>query len=856
MKIIGKIFGLLLLCTAWAGTAGPLEQASAWYLSGKDAETSRFENSKAPDDPQKEVLKLTWLFREGKGNKALWLNLKKPLMLNSEKEIFSLQIYSDAPGHRIYFECTDRDNETLLYSYESKGKFRALNRKGWQKFLLVPHTDHADTWGGGEKANKKADFPLKVLRLWIDPMDRNHYSGTLFLKDPKRETDYDHTRKQFDPSEAKVGILCGKVDIKQSRDANGAVFELKISGRDFPGIILSPQNRFWNLSAYQTVRADVENLSKTEQVDFHMRIYSAIPGEENRERTVYSTTALNPGEKKTVVLFLPHVEKNSKIHFSKPLKGAPEGVDKAPNLFTDRISRLTFYTQYPHKSTKQGIVRLRIGNIRPAIPYQTQLAPLNDPGKFFPFVDEFGQYIHSDWNGKIYSGPQLKERFEKETQELADAKRIAGWNRFGGWKNGPQLKKSGFFRTEKYRGKWWLVDPEGRLFLSNGINAVQFFDDFTVKAPEWYRTPVTKGQTLDFVRSNLMKKYGGSLFPAIYERTHKRLELWGLNTIGGWSDGNLCRRKKTPYTLVLFDNGKAPKLGRLYDPFDPEFAKRLDGNMNSDQFKWSINDPYCIGYFVNNELPFEERAAYAKNTIGSKSGTPAKKAMERFLADRYKEIESLNRSWGTDYVSWNDFQQRTALPDPKKAKRDLEDFSDRATEEYFRICRQIVKKNAPGQLYLGARFNGRCHPDMPWLFRIAARHCDVVSFNNYSNSVAQYMRNDLPDVPLIIGEFALNVRDRGMFNDHLRTAGMTQKDRVEGYLRYWQGVLVHPNLVGAHWFTWVDQPLTGRFDGENYQFGLVDCTDTPYGELASAMRLVGEKMYEYRLAGELSRPLK
>ena len=45
-----------------------------------------------------------------------------------------------------------------------------------------------------------------------------------------------------------------------------------------------------------------------------------------------------------------------------------------------------------------------------------------------------------------------------------------------------------------------------------------------------------------------------------------------------------------------------------------------------------------------------------------------------------------------------------------------------------------------------------------------------------------------------------------------------------------------PELVGTHWFQWADQPSTGRFDGENYNIGLVDVTDRPYADLVGALK--------------------
>jgi len=46
--------------------------------------------------------------------------------------------------------------------------------------------------------------------------------------------------------------------------------------------------------------------------------------------------------------------------------------------------------------------------------------------------------------------------------------------------------------------------------------------------------------------------------------------------------------------------------------------------------------------------------------------------------------------------------------------------------------------------------------------------------------------------------------------------------------------MAHPAMIGTHWFQWLDQPATGRNDGENYNIGFVDVTDQPYAELVAA----------------------
>jgi hypothetical protein len=43
-------------------------------------------------------------------------------------------------------------------------------------------------------------------------------------------------------------------------------------------------------------------------------------------------------------------------------------------------------------------------------------------------------------------------------------------------------------------------------------------------------------------------------------------------------------------------------------------------------------------------------------------------------------------------------------------------------------------------------------------------------------------------------------------------------------------------IIGAHWFQYADQPVTGRLlDGENAHFGLVGITDIPFGSFVEAV---------------------
>jgi hypothetical protein len=180
-------------------------------------------------------------------------------------------------------------------------------------------------------------------------------------------------------------------------------------------------------------------------------------------------------------------------------------------------------------------------------------------------------------------------------------------------------------------------------------------------------------------------------------------------------------------------------------------------------------------------------------------------------------------------------------PDQEAAQDDLAAFSTRVAEQYFRVCRRAVKAVAPNTLYLGCRFawvNDRA-------VRAAAKFCDVIGYNRYRYSIADFRLPDGIDMPAIVGEFHFGALDRGMFHTGLKPTA-DQADRGNHYRDYVRGALQNPHWVGTHWFQFGDQATTGRGDGENYQIGFLDICDRPYPETIAASREIAEEMYRVR----------
>jgi hypothetical protein len=499
-----------------------------------------------------------------------------------------------------------------------------------------------------------------------------------------------------------------------------------------------------------------------------------------------------------------------------------------------------------------------------------------EASQLFPLIDAYGQYLHKDWPGKLKSTEDLTQRRDEEAADLAKHPGPEGWDIYGGWQAGPKLEATGFFRAEKHAGKWWLVDPEGRLFWSHGIDCVRTTTSATpiTDRKHWFQDLPAPGtalaqfygkgshaahgyyqdksfETFNFYGANLLRKYGSEWKGPFAEVCHRRLRSWGLNTIGNWSDEAIYNLKKTPYVATIHSGGRKLEgssgyWGKFPDPFDPSFQSSVRDNLARERGK-SAGDPWCLGYFVDNELSWGDDLSLALAALASPPDQPAKKAILDDLKQKYQAIEKLNQAWGTSYASWEALLENRTPPDKKRKeiREDLGAFYRRLAEQYFRTCREAVKAVAPQQLYLGCRFawaNDRA-------VRAAAGYCDVVSFNRYQESVKDLRLPEGVDKPAIIGEFHFGALDRGMFHPGLkRTAD--QQARGEAYRRYVEGALGNPYLVGTHWFQYADQATTGRPDGENYQIGFVDVSDTPYPETIQPCREIGSTMYTLRLGAK------
>ncbi|KAA0945081.1 beta-agarase [Pseudomonas sp. ANT_H14] len=488
-------------------------------------------------------------------------------------------------------------------------------------------------------------------------------------------------------------------------------------------------------------------------------------------------------------------------------------------------------------------------------------------------------------------------------------------DKFGGWTKGPAFEASGFFHTEKRDGRWYLVTPLGHPFYSLGVNTVTPDNSQTyVAGREWMFGALPKsgesfdkyygsgdnrsgngadqgrsfnvGRWYDFYGANLQRTYGQPCVPSSdkagvaqaakadtaqtgpvvapctpegfdqkrwLSHTLDRLQAWGFNTVGNWSDSDLGTADRVPYTLALSIVGDYASIstgtdwwGGMPDPFDPRFAMATERAV-AIAARDHRDDPWLIGFFADNELAWagpgndaKSRYALAYGTLRMTTDVPAKRAFLKQLRDKYRNQAGLSKAWGIDLPAWELMEDPgfvPPMPDPEhpEIEADFRYFQKTFADAYFKTISDALKWHAPNQLLLG----GRYAVSTPEAVASCAQYCDVLSFNMYTlkpQDGYDFAALRTLDKPVLITEFNFGSADRGPL-----WGGVTQlakeEDRGPAYANFLKQAMAEPSIVGVHWFQYLDQPVTGRLlDGENGHFGLVGITDVPFQGFVDSVR--------------------
>jgi hypothetical protein len=288
------------------------------------------------------------------------------------------------------------------------------------------------------------------------------------------------------------------------------------------------------------------------------------------------------------------------------------------------------------------------------------------------------------------------------------------------------------------------------------------------------------------------------------------MDSWGLTTgPSPYFTSDLSIETGKPYlNFFRVPRDTSTSFLGLPDVYSDDFVRSVD-EAAAEQMAPRKDDPYMVGYFVGNEPPWPERESELVDLILEGPESATQRTLREFLAE-------------------GDDEERRRV------------FIRESFERYLQIVNAACRRHDPNHLNLGMRFGGQ-PPD--YLLRMG-RAFDVCSLNPYEYSPIEHLDRayELVERPIIFGEFQFGVPGDGLGGSLVQTA--SQAERGVAYQHYLENAASHPAFVGAAWFIGVDEPVTGRLDGENYNIGFVDVTDRPYPDLVEAAKRTHKRLYK------------
>jgi hypothetical protein len=489
-------------------------------------------------------------------------------------------------------------------------------------------------------------------------------------------------------------------------------------------------------------------------------------------------------------------------------------IESGGNGPTANVLGLSFVMRYP-----QGSPSLEIRSVT-----LSKTDPGDDILEGKPLVDQFGQYTHAEWPGKAHSEADLKKAWSAEAAALAHASPLPDRDKYGGFAS-TQAKATGFFRVEQIHGIWWFVDPDGHYFYSTGVNGTRAISATRVTGREDYFASIPPaisatatgafgatpypGRQVSFYTANLQRRFGADFMASWAALTSERMTAWGLNTAYTNTLNNALGPNgvKMPYVVSLRGWQRPPLIMGMPDVYSDAFQQQVNTALQRQAAPLK-DDPWLLGYFIGNEPPWPGRESQFVDLVLQGPPTAMQKRFQALLA-------------------------KGDTPPTRRA------LVLAAFEHYLAVIDSTLKTCDPNHLNLGIRFGGT-PPD--YVVKLT-KNFDVYTLNKYRyepppDVIANVHK--LTGLPVLIGEFHIGAPERGMAPGLVQA--MNQKERGLAYSYYVEHAAAHPEVIGTHWFQWIDEPVLGRSDGENYNIGWLDVTDQPYPDLVKAAQITHARL--------------
>jgi hypothetical protein len=336
-----------------------------------------------------------------------------------------------------------------------------------------------------------------------------------------------------------------------------------------------------------------------------------------------------------------------------------------------------------------------------------------------------------------------------------------------------------YFRLAQEGERWWLVQPNGDLFFSLGLNHVD-----------------PAGLRYSENRSIWQVRYENSMEKWLKESVHPNLSSWGFNTLG-WNREMAVNSEK---------------------------IHRHSRHFTYDEYQW-LDMPYC------HQLPFGEFHQWEAETVHPDFFTEDFVNWCDYVAREHcvplANDPKLIGYFYIDCPTWTHTRPKThwkgplfdpAKLDTEKGRKELYQMAER----YYQVTRDAIRRYDKNHLILGDRYEANEPLEME-VVDAAKPYVDVLSFQDFRDPVGNlkewHERTGMP-VLWADGSSVIIVETE---------SGVYRRNDGPWYREALAGLRKNPGCIGAH--------LCGAYmRNRARRKGLLDENENPDEEMIAAIR--------------------
>ena len=453
----------------------------------------------------------------------------------------------------------------------------------------------------------------------------------------------------------------------------------------------------------------------------------------------------------------------------------------------------------------------------------------SDEGQYTMTVNSYG----SKPGGTLRENKTRTFSALDDLSEYVDITENLEYDKYGGLiDNALRQESAGYFYTKKIGDRWWVIDPLGYPCYVRALYGVTM--QYTAGSPNQRSSATRKFGSPEkwglATARHLKDDLGFNLTAAGdgYATYYVEDGLFSQVAIGGFASKygtELGINENLGGSTVFTENNTMPV-------FDPEFVTFSD-NSAKKSVSGHVGDSSIIGFTTDNELPMQKTMLVDYLTL-----------------DATKEVNhhSYAAAW-----TWLVNMTGKELPTQDDVTDELSElFRGFVWDRYYNVVCGAVRKYDSEHMILGTRFLHGVK-DAEWVLRFANLYLDCITINWYGawQPEAEDLRrmSAYGDLPIMITEFYAKAEecegDLGN-NDGAGFFVKTQNDRGYFYQNFTLRLLECKNVVGWHWFQYIDNDPAGNstdISSRDSNKGIVSNTHTEYTDLTEKMAEINKNAY-------------